>query len=221
MIKALAVLATMLLGAFASIGYAAETILIQGKVTNRFPICVFSPPSTFPNPPSIGNQPQGFIFLPAQLVNGSEGVYASWYTKSNDPTKPNFVAGIWPLSAVTVSQKGPQDVTVTFVFDVASPYTPVYPPQGNVTSLEGSCKRASKGAVIPYQSDVVRGLATSEALFPAPFGPGYIDQIITNNGSRISTSAFVNGFINDQTINVIGLLQTGSGQSTILVKLVN
>jgi hypothetical protein len=35
------------------------------------------------------------------------------------------------------------------------------------------------------------------------------------------TSAFVNGFINDQTINVIGLLQTGSGQSTILVKFVN
>jgi hypothetical protein len=212
MIRRVVVLIIVLLGVpFSSIGYTAETILIQGKVTGRFPICQYSKPGIFPLPPKPGQESQGFVFLPAQLVNGTEGVYASWYTESG------LVAGVWPLSAVTVTNATPENFTVNFTFDTAGPYKPVYGPFGVVSSFSGSCRRVAKGAVSVYSSDIVSGRVTSELFFA--IAPGVvIDQINTVSGKRTLTSGIVNALINDQTMDVVGVVESWSGQATILVK---
>jgi hypothetical protein len=126
MIRRFVVLMAVLLGAFASTGYAGETseILVDGKVTGRFPVCSFSPPLPYLQP-SAGSRDRGFIFLPAQLrtLNGKEGVYASWYRFNPDnffdPTN-FFISGIWPLSAVTITQTNPRNVKLEFKFDATS-----------------------------------------------------------------------------------------------------
>jgi hypothetical protein len=239
MIRRFGVLMAVLLGVFfSSFGHAAETILIQGKVTNQFPECRYSQPSVFPAlPPALGDADQGFVFLPGQLVvpaqflNGKEGVYASWYTTSDprDPKDLNFVAGIWPLSAITVIQNSPQGVELQFQFEVNGndprykPISIVYT-AGTPTVLKGTCTRASKGApnLSSYFSDVVHGSNSVELFFPAPFPPGYINQFSTISGSSTTTSAFVHfDQINDlKDLGVAGLVQTFSGKRTILVKLI-
>jgi hypothetical protein len=240
MIRRFVVLITMLVGALASIGYAQETsqTLFRGTVTGRFPECLFAAPNVYQQ--TVPNFDRGFYFLPAQLAtpDGREGVYASWYTRDPvDPTKVNYVAGIWPLSAVKITQNNPTNFSVSFSFDATDGSGElVLPPPGipipSGTKLAGTCTRAPTRApnFSLYFSEVQRGSGTNrDFFFVGQIVPGtnyYINQLVTFNGGKTRTSAFVTGTINGRPVDLpefpklIGEVDSFSGLNTLLIQVV-
>lgn len=239
MTKALAVLVTMLLAAIARVGYAEETSqpLLQTKVTGRFPTCQFSAPNVQDGTPGIADR--GFVFLPAEVEVGGEGVFASWYTVDSNNVV-NFVAGIWPLSAVTILQNSPRNFSLQFIGDVNNGYQKILLKLGNPSKLEVRCTRAPTRApdFSIYQSTVQRGSLTTENFFPLgspfpPFGP-FFDDIKSVNGGYTLTSAFIDGPVGTPggTINgvtpidppffpkLVGFLETYSGQYTRIIQII-
>lgn len=238
------ILVAMLLCALTSVASAEETsqLLLQTKVSGRFPACQFSPPTWVDGTPGIADR--GFVFLPAEVELGPpfEGVFAAWYTI--DSNGVNFVAGIWPLSAVTILEKNWRNYSVRFKGDAKSAlqFLPAgsAPPAGN-PSLDVVCTRAASRteSYSFYQSVVQHGSFTQENFFPlgswSPTytGPYFYDIKIVN-GSYNLTSALVGdpgglpgGSINGVTPvdpsffpKLVGQLETYSGKYQRIIQLI-
>jgi hypothetical protein len=250
MIRRFVVLVAVLLGAFASSASAQETseLLLNTKVTGRFPVCQFSPPTWVDGTPGIADR--GFFFLPAEVELGPpfEGVFAAWYTF--DANGLHFVAGIWPLSAVTILEKNWRNYSVRFTGDANTALkflpdmpdgSPRPPPEGN-PSLDVVCTRAASRteSYSFYQSVVQRGSFTEEQFFPlGPWSPTYTGPYFYDikivNGSYNLTSALIGGpggqpggSINGVTPvdppffpKLVGQLETYSGKYQRIIQLIS
>jgi hypothetical protein len=252
MIRRFVVLMAVLLGAFASTGYAEEAsqLVLQTKVSGRFPGCEFSPPTWVNGTPGIADR--GFFFLPAKVELGPpfEGVFATWYTFDFQAGQLNFIAGIWPLSAVTILEKNWRNYSLRFTGDDQSAIQCFCPtPTGNPqpcacptgASLDVVCTRAParSEAFDFYKSIVQRGSFTEERFFPLEswsptyVGPYFYDIKIVN-GSYNLTSAFIGapggglgGSINGVSPvdpaffpKLLGELQTYSGQYQRIIQFI-